>query len=52
MKNKELKKQIMIVVDYLWKDEKRHYQETEKPKADHIFLNLKAIKKELKNIKK
>lgn len=48
MKNKELKKQIKTVVDYLWKDEKRHYLESEKPKKGHIFLNLKAIKKELK----
>jgi hypothetical protein len=51
MKNKELKKQAKIVLDYLWKDEKKHYQESEKPKNDHIFLNLKALKKELKNLK-
>lgn len=49
MKNKSLKKDIKSVVDYLWKDEKRHYQESEKPKG-HIFLKLKALKKELKTI--
>ena len=48
MKKKELKNNIKEVVEYLWKDEKRHYQESEKPK-DHIFLKLKAIKKRLKN---
>lgn len=47
MKKKNVKRNIKEVVEYLWKDEKKHYQESEKPK-DHIFLKLKAIKKELK----
>ncbi len=51
MKSKELDKQIKIVIDYLWDDEKRHYQESGKPKQEHIFLNLKAIKKELRKSK-
>lgn len=49
MKNKTLKKEIKTIVDYLWKDEKRHFLESEKPKS-HIFLNLKALKKELKKL--
>lgn len=48
MKKKEFKNNIQEVVEYLWKDEKKHYQETDKPKG-HIFLKLKAIKKGLKN---
>lgn len=48
MKKKEFKNNIKEVVEYLWKDEKKHYQESEKPK-DHIFLTLKAIKKGLKD---
>lgn len=33
------------VVNYLFEDEKRHYEEFEKPPRNHIYLKLKKLKK-------
>lgn len=38
-----IKEDIQFIIDYLWEDEERHYEESEKPK-DHIFLKLKNVK--------
>lgn len=34
---------IKAIIDYLWKDEARHFEESDKPN-DHIFLKLKQLK--------
>ena len=37
-----LKNAIKKVVDYLWNDEEKHYEEN--PETNHIFLILKELK--------
>lgn len=39
----ELKSNIQQIVNYLWNDEKRHYEES--PCKNHIFMTLKELKK-------
>lgn len=39
-----LKTDLKILVEYLWESEKKHYEESDKPK-EHIFNVLKRIKK-------
>lgn len=34
---------IEQVIDYLWEEEKKHYEESDKPE-DHIFSVLKELK--------
>jgi hypothetical protein len=34
---------IKTIVDYLWEDEERHFEENDKPK-NHIFRQLKTLK--------
>lgn len=43
---KGVKKDIEKIIDYLYDDEKRHYEEY--PIEDHIYLVLKRVKKWLK----
>lgn len=42
-KNDEKNKLISKVIDYLYSDEKKHFEELDKPE-DHIFLKLKRLK--------
>ena len=39
----EAKHNITVLLDYLWHDEERHYEESECP-PDHIFLVMKKLK--------
>lgn len=41
--DKELRNNIRTVVEYLWRDEKKHYEEDRC--EDHIFNTLKKLKK-------
>lgn len=40
---KEQRANIQSLVDYLWKDEERRYEESE-DKSNHIFNVLRALK--------
>ena len=42
-KNDEKNKLISEVIDYLYSDEKKHFEELEEPE-NHIFLKLKRLK--------
>lgn len=42
--NTELKNLLNEVIDYLFEDEKRHFEEEENPSSDHIYLKLLRIK--------
>ncbi|HRI47319.1 MAG TPA: DpnD/PcfM family protein [Ignavibacteriaceae bacterium] len=42
-KKDEMKLLINEVIDYLYKDEKRHYEESEEP-DNHIFIRLEKLK--------
>lgn len=45
----KLKAYSKIVLEYLWRDEERHYLESDREsRKDHIFPVLKEIKKILK----
>ena len=44
IKQNDLKK----VVDYLWADEEKHYEESDKP-GGHIFRTLRTLKATLEN---
>ena len=39
---RDISEHIDVIVDYLWTDEKKHYEEEGKPK-NHIFNHLKVI---------
>ena len=41
--NNELQADIKKIVDYLWEDEQRHYEESE-DKDNHIFSVIKRLK--------
>jgi hypothetical protein len=41
--NKPLIDDVTAMLDYLWHDEQKHYDESGKPKS-HIYLNLKRIR--------
>ena len=47
VKQDDLKK----VVDYLWSDEEKHYEESDKP-SDHIFRTLQTLKVKLEDDKR
>ncbi len=40
----ENKQDIQEIIEYLWKDEQRHFQEYGRPK-DHIYHTLKRLRK-------
>lgn len=40
----QTKDDLKIVLDYLWRDEKKHYSES-KYRKNHIFLVLKRLAK-------
>ena len=42
-----MRQDIKVVLDYLWHDEKRHYEESNRVKR-HIFVTLKRLAKEIK----
>ena len=46
MKSKRLREDIISVVDYLWHDEEKHYEEVDRPR-NHIFMVLKRLAKEI-----
>ena len=39
----EQRSDIRAIIDYLWKDEERHYEESERP-LNHIFNIMKRLK--------
>lgn len=43
--NKQAENNLQLIVDYMWNDEQKHFEEydEEKPK-DHIYLKLKKFK--------
>ena len=41
MKTNEMKKDLTILLNYLWRDEVRHYEEG--MAKDHIFLVMKRL---------
>jgi len=43
-KPSKLQKEIAVICDYLVVDEKRHYEESGRPK-DHIWLHVKRIQR-------
>lgn len=45
MKAQDIKKDLKVIVDYLWHDEARHYEESRR--KDHIFLTLKRLVKKI-----
>lgn len=44
-KEDDLKSLLEIVVEYLFEDEKRHFEEDDEPSENHIYLILVKIKK-------
>ncbi len=47
--DEKFRKSIQKVMDYLWSDEQKHYQESEsKEKENHIFSHLKVVQEWLK----
>ena len=47
MNDKKMEQDVSIVLEYLWHDEERHYQECEKDTKGHIFLVLKRLAKNI-----
>ena len=45
MKARNLKEDLKTLLDYLWQDEYRHYQESSNKK--HIFVVMKRLAKEV-----
>jgi len=43
--SKRLRKDLQIVLDYLWYDEKKHYQCG--PSKKHIYIVLRRLAKEI-----
>ena len=41
------KKDIETLINYMWNEEERHWEESEKPK-EHIFVIMKRIKRDLR----
>ena len=41
--SEENKKEIKTVIEYLWEDEKKHFEENDCPN-NHIFFILKKLK--------
>lgn len=46
-KNSNTKFNFLVneVINYLFEEEKRHFEEFEKPPINHIYLKLKKLKK-------
>lgn len=46
-KNSNTKFNFLVneVINYLFEEEKRHFEEFEKPPRNHIYLKLKKLKK-------
>jgi len=51
MMDKDVELHLTKVVDYLWHDEKKHYEE-ESPSPAHIFNSLRVLRKHLAWVKK
>ena len=47
MINEQVKQNIKIVLDYLWHDEEKHYQELGGFPKEHIFRVLKKLAKDV-----
>jgi uncharacterized protein YdaU (DUF1376 family) len=43
MMSKKEKKDVKVVLEYMWRDEERHYQEG--PCKNHIFVILRRLAK-------
>jgi hypothetical protein len=39
---------LRTIVDYMYKDEERNWEECDKPTKNHIFLNIRRVDKYLK----
>ena len=48
--DKKLKANINLLLDYMWEDEKRHYEEN--PSDHHIFVIMKRIREEINDADK
>lgn len=46
MPAQQIKNDLTTILDYLWRDEKKHYSES-KYRKNHIFLVLKRLKAEI-----
>ena len=44
-KNSKFNFLVNEVINYLFEEEKKHFEEFEKPPRDHIYLKLKKLKK-------
>jgi hypothetical protein len=42
---KQEKEDLKIVLNYLWRDEQKHYQEN--PSKDHIYIVLRRLAKKI-----
>ncbi len=47
MINEQVRQNIKIVLDYLWHDEEKHYQELEGSSKEHIFRVLEKLAKDV-----
>lgn len=47
--NENLKANINLLLDYMWEDEKRHYEEY--PTPHHIFITMQKIREEINDDK-
>lgn len=47
MADKQIKQDVKAVLDYLWQDEERHYQECGGYPKKHIFHVLKRLAKNI-----
>ena len=46
---KKFKKSLAKIIEYLYKDEKRHYEEcSEADKKNHIFKDIQVVRKWLR----
>lgn len=45
MSDKKINQDIKLLLNYLWKDEERHFQECGEDTKGHIFLALKRLAK-------
>ena len=43
MFSKQVSKDLNVLLEYLWRDEKRNYEESNKP-SNHIFNVMKRLK--------
>jgi hypothetical protein len=45
MDDKKIKQDVKLILDYLWRDEEKHYQEIGKESKEHVFQVLKRLAK-------